>query len=154
MSEKRLYGECPNCEETFPLTKAHLFYGKPVAEPALNTVNEWAERLEASQRDLAKQKLQARDKSKQRVIDVNVGKVIEKIAPALPGFSFDCHDCRGLFEPVDYVIFEGLTQKGTVESIQLIDIKTGQSQLKPHQRQIKEAIENRRVEWKTYEKVI
>jgi len=154
IGERKLYGECPNCEESFSLSSANLFYGKPIADPALKAVKEWEGNLDASQKELAKRKLQARDRSMRGVIDVNVGKVLEKIAPALPGFSFDCHDCRALFEPVDYVIFEGLTHKGQVESIQLIDIKTGQSQLGLHQRQIKEAIENRRVEWKTYEKVI
>jgi predicted Holliday junction resolvase-like endonuclease len=88
------------------------------------------------------------------VIDVNVGKVLEKIAPALPGFGFNCHDCRPLFEPVDYIVFEGLTKKGMVESIQIIDIKTGQAGLNPHQQQIKNAIDERRVEWNTYQKPV
>jgi len=138
-SDKKLYGECPSCGETFPLFKA---------------VEQWKRKIIEAQNDLTKRKQQTRQRSKRGVIDVNVGKVLEKIAPALPGFRFDCHDCRPLFEPVDYIIFEGLTKKGMVESIQIIDIKTGQSGLNPHQQQIKNAVDEKRVEWNTYQKPV
>lgn len=154
VADRRLYGECPSCSETFPLVRAHLFYRKPTATPALDAVEEWKRTITEAQADLKRSKQQARKRSKRGVIDVNVGKVLEKIAPALPGFTFDCHDCRPLFEPVDYIIFEGLAKKGIVEAIQIIDIKTGQSGLNKHQQQIKDAVDERRVEWKTYQKPV
>jgi predicted Holliday junction resolvase-like endonuclease len=154
IADKRLYGECPSCGETFPLFKSHLFYRKPTATPALNAVEQWRRKIIEAQNDLTKRKQQTRQRSERGVIDVNVGKVLEKIAPALPGFRFDCHDCRPLFEPVDYIIFEGLTKRGIVESIQIIDIKTGQSGLNPHQQQIKNAVDEKRVEWNTYQKPV
>lgn len=151
-SDKKLYGECPNCEGSFPLAKAHLFYGEPTSGPGLDVVERWKEQLASGREELSNQKKKAKERSTRAVFSVNIGLYLEKIAPALPGFSYDCHDCRALFDPIDYIVFEGLTKKKRVESIQVIDIKTGGSQLKEHQRQIKDAIEKKRVEWQTYRK--
>ena len=154
MADKKLYGECPECGESFPIAESQLFYGKPTKGAALDAVNKWKKELQDAIKELEKRKIDAKKRSKRGVIDVNVGKVLEKLAPALPGFSFDCHDCRPLFEPIDYIIFEGLTKNGKVDSIKIIDIKTGQSRLNKHQRQIRDAIEEKKVEWNTYRKEI
>jgi len=154
VANKKLYGECPSCGEGFPLTKAQLFFGKPSTTLALEAIEKLSRKLEEGFADLEQKKLLAKQRSKRGVLDVNVGKVLEKIAPALPGFSFDCHDCRALSEPIDYIVFDGLTKNGRVDYLRLIDIKTGESQLNTHQRQIRDAVSEGRVEWNTYNKVI
>jgi predicted Holliday junction resolvase-like endonuclease len=151
-SDKRLYGECPSCEVSFPLAKAQLFYGEPISGSGLDAFERWKEQLASGREELSNQKKKAKERSTRAVFSVNIGKYLEKIAPVLPGFSYDCHDCRGLFDPIDYIVFEGLTKKNRVESIQVIDIKTGGSPLNEHQEQIKDAIEKKRVEWQTYRK--
>jgi predicted Holliday junction resolvase-like endonuclease len=40
-------------------------------------------------------------------------------------FSFDRNDCRSLFDPIDYIIFEGLSKKNSVSKILFTEIKTG-----------------------------
>jgi len=151
-SNKRLYGECPSCGESFYLAKAHLFYGEPISGPGLDAVEKRNDELAEAREELASKKKMAKERSTRAVLSVNIGKYLEKIAPALPGFSYDCHDCRALFDPIDYIVFEGLTRKNRVESIQMIDIKTGGASLNERQMQIKHAIEKKRVEWETYRK--
>ena len=46
---------------------------------------------------------------------VNIGKIVERIAPSLKGFPFQCNDCRSLFQPIDYLVLEGLTDTGLVK---------------------------------------
>ena len=60
------------------------------------------------------------------------------------------NDCRSLFDPIDYIIFEGLHKKGVVSKIIFTDIKTGAARLKNNQKEIKLAIENKKIEFKTY----
>jgi predicted Holliday junction resolvase-like endonuclease len=55
-----------------------------------------------------------------------------------------------LFDPIDYVIFEGLSQKGTVDKIFFVDVKTGNARLSKKQKAIKEAVENNQLKFKTY----
>jgi predicted Holliday junction resolvase-like endonuclease len=44
---------------------------------------------------------------------VNIGFILERIAPAFDHFPFEHNDCRSLFDPIDYVIFEGLNKSGS-----------------------------------------
>jgi predicted Holliday junction resolvase-like endonuclease len=79
---------------------------------------------------------------------VNIGFILERLAPAMKGFRFSRNDCRSLFDPIDYVIFEGLDAKGVVSRIIFADIKTGGSRLKSVQREIRSAVESGKWKWK------
>ncbi len=65
-------------------------------------------------------------------------------------FPFDRNDCRSLFDPIDYVIFEGLSKRGVVSKVLFADIKTGRARLKRNQKEIKMLVENKKVDWDTY----
>ena len=55
-------------------------------------------------------------------------------SPAGMHFLTQPYDCRSLFEPIDYVAFDGMTTTGKVDQIAFIDVKTGASRLNSHQR--------------------
>jgi predicted Holliday junction resolvase-like endonuclease len=81
---------------------------------------------------------------------VNVGFILERLAPTMQGFRFDRNDCRSLFDPIDYVIFEGLSKKGAVSRIIFSDIKTGAAKLSKKQKDIKTLVEKKKIGWDTY----
>ena len=81
---------------------------------------------------------------------MNIGFLLERLAPSMKGFPFVRNDCRSLFEPIDYLIFDGLTKNGSVSKIVFADIKTGDSTLKASQREIRRLVERRRVFFDTY----
>jgi predicted Holliday junction resolvase-like endonuclease len=81
---------------------------------------------------------------------VNIGFILERIAPAFDHFPFEHNDCRSLFDPIDYIIFEGLNKSGVVNKIIFTDIKTGAARLKNNQKEIKTLIDNKKVEFKIY----
>jgi predicted Holliday junction resolvase-like endonuclease len=71
--------------------------------------------------------------------------VVEKIAASLPGFPAKCSDYRSIFEPIDYIVFHGLTQKSRVEAVEFVEVKSGGATLTGGQKQIKEAVEKGRI---------
>ena len=76
------------------------------------------------------------------------GKVWEQIAPYLPEFEYNPADARFVGDPIDYVIFSGMSDgDGPVEVI-VADIKTGRAQLSGNQRRIREAIEGGHMSFK------
>ena len=83
---------------------------------------------------------------------VNIGFAVERIAPVLQGFGFDRNDCRSMFDPVDYVIFDGLTRNHRIEKIVFSDIKSGKARLNFRQQQIKQAVVQKKVEFLQYGK--
>ena len=54
--------------------------------------------------------------------------------PAFLTFPYKQNECRPLFEPIDYIIFKGLSANGRVEVIKFVDMKTGDGRLSKGQR--------------------
>lgn len=83
------------------------------------------------------------------------GQIAEEMAPMLPGFDFEPADCKFLGDPVDYVIFDGLSRwrngEGALEDLEIVfvDVKSGKARLNDAQRAIQGAIEAGRVRFAT-----
>lgn len=81
------------------------------------------------------------------------GQVAEQIATILPGFPFCPSDFRFIGQPIDYIVFVGLSGAkeglGDIKEVVIGDIKMGNSRLSPHQRMIKQAVQEGRVRWET-----
>ena len=70
----------------------------------------------------------------------------EHIVPYFPGFAFNPKDVRFLGTPIDFVVFDGLSD-GRVEKIVFVEVKTGGSTLSSRERLVREAVAGRKVEW-------
>lgn len=81
------------------------------------------------------------------------GKIAEQMAPLLPEFSYNPADARFIGSPVDYIIFDGLTEVADekMSEIQIVfmDIKYGSANLSRTQRVIRDAVAAKKVSWKT-----
>ncbi len=79
------------------------------------------------------------------------GRIAEQMAPLLPGFEYSPSDAKFLGDPIDYIVFDGLTAArdgdGDLEAIELvlIDVKYGKADLSKYQRAIARAVEAGRV---------
>lgn len=77
------------------------------------------------------------------------GQVSEQLAPYLPNFPFSPSECKFLGNPIDFVVFRDLEDKNE-SSVVFVEVKSGQSQLNTHERNLKNAIENKNVYWYEY----
>jgi len=148
-ADRRLIGECPHCGERYPLADWLLFYGDsfpPEAEEVVERLYSLPETAKKQYLDL-KQDLTV--KTGERSLRVKIGNVLEQIGPALPSFPYAGNDCRSLFKPIDYVVFEGLTKR-EIEFIHFVDVKTGRARMNDHQKDVQRMIEKKRVEFRRY----
>jgi len=140
LKSSRLIAECSDCGQSFPLSKAVMFDGLgDFPEAAQLTREAMLNALQKRLDDLKRRRHSAGPGAEKKAIEVGIGKIIEKVVPAYKGFGFPICDCRPLFEPIDMIIFNGLS-KASVESITFMEIKTGASRLKDHQKLIKDAV--------------
>jgi predicted Holliday junction resolvase-like endonuclease len=78
------------------------------------------------------------------------GKVAEMFAPYLGDFPFKPSECKFLGDPIDYVVFEGLDNRD-ITGIHFVDVKADTAQLKKHQRQVRDIINQKgRMSFVTY----
>jgi predicted Holliday junction resolvase-like endonuclease len=147
---QEIYGECPCCGDIFRVSEIRVFYGKKPPKDWLDRLEEKGSQLDEDR----KQFEQDRDKIVSNAIErsrvIYIGKTLEHIAPIFPQVEHHPRDVRGLFDPIDYVAFNGMFEKKSIDSISFIEIKTGKSKLTPIQRKIRDAVEDQRVEWKMY----
>ena len=96
--------------------------------------------------ELKKRKISAGPGAEKKSIEVGVGKIIEKLMPAFQTFGMPVSDCRPLFEPIDMILFNGLSTS-SIQSITFMEIKTGKSKLNDHQRLVKKAVSDGKVDF-------
>ncbi len=150
--------ECPHCFGEFLVKRGKLFSmydtypsgAQKIIRERFRSGNELKEELKER-----KHKLVENRKKKPMKITVsaqasNFGKIAEQIVPAFLTFPYKQNECRPLFEPIDYIIFTGLSEKGRVQVIKFVDMKTGDGCLSKAQRQIRDRV----VEGKIKHKVI
>ena len=150
LNNKKFHASCPECYGEFKLQDAGLFHLDDFTPEAEEVYKDMQEALKERRADLKDRKEKIPKKSEVGAKAVNLGFVLERIAPTLDGFTFDRNDCRSMFDPIDYVIFEGLNTKGKVGKIILVDIKTGGARLSSKQKKIKGLVEDKKVEFKVY----
>ena len=141
---------CPTCGEGIKLKDASLFSVDNFNAQAKQLLNEKKEELKIQREAISKKKSSTQQRVETTTNSVNMGFILERLAPVLEHFPFDKNDCRSLFDPIDYVIFEGLQKTGKVQKIFFVDIKSGKAKLKANQKAIKQMIEQKKVEFKKY----
>jgi len=77
------------------------------------------------------------------------GQFSEQLAPYLPDFEYLPTECRFIGKPIDFICFKGMDGKDINEVI-FIEVKSGKAQLNTHEKNLKEAIDKKRVKWVEY----
>ena len=145
--QRSLTIECPTCGGAFRAADASLFDAtRRLSGEALAVLTMLRQQLKADRADLLRRKKLAQERSQTGARAVHIGNVVEKIAGALPGFSFSPRDCRMLSEPIDVVVFEGYSNKQSVDAIGFVEIKSGQSKLSRDQQAVRKIVEAGKVE--------
>lgn len=105
----------------------------------------WEDRVDLEvQRHLENKKKEIREQAIAGSRATTLGKTIERIAPMFSGFGHHPADARPIFEPLDFVIFDGL-YTGEVTDVVFLEFKTGNAALSRTQRTIREAVNKKRV---------
>lgn len=150
LQKNNFKADCSQCGSAFPLKDAVLFPIDEFTPEAKEKMLEIKAAIKHRKQELQQLTAKKKQKTENTTQSVNMGFMLERLAPALEEFRFNKNDCRSLFDPIDYVIFEGLHKNGKVQKIFFIDIKSGAAKLKKNQKAIKAKIEEKKVQFKLY----
>ena len=152
LEENNFYVECPCCGEQILLRDAGLFYLDDFSSDAEKLYQQKVAECKLREKQLREKRKKISKKSEVSTTAINIGFISERIAPLMKDFRFERNDCRSLFDPIDYIIFEGLSKKNFVSKILFTEIKTGGARLNNHQKEIRTLVERKQVTWDTYKK--
>ena len=150
LNEGNFHSECPCCGESFAIKDVGLFYLDDFSSEAKELYNQKICELKDRRKELKELRLKISKTSKVVAKAVNIGKILERLAPCMQTFPFERNDCRSLFDPIDYIIFEGLEKDGVVNKILFTDFKTGKARLSGKQKRIQKLVENKQVFWEIF----
>jgi predicted Holliday junction resolvase-like endonuclease len=94
---------------------------------------------------------EARRQAVQRSRSTLLGHLFERLAPFFQRFAHDPRDVRPLMNPIDYVVFEGLTINRRVDRIVFVEVKCGTSRESAAQKSILEAVQQGHVSVETWQ---
>jgi len=77
------------------------------------------------------------------------GQFSEQLAPYLPNLEYLPTECKFLGKPIDFVVFKGMDNK-KIEEIIFVEVKSGNSKLNTHEKNLKDAIDKKKVKWVEY----
>ena len=73
----------------------------------------------------------------------------EQLAPYLPDFPYSPSEVRFIGKPIDFIVFKGADGKN-IDEVVFVEVKSGKSKINAHERNLKNAIENKKVRWEEY----
>jgi predicted Holliday junction resolvase-like endonuclease len=140
--------QCPECKEDFPVADGKLFSMYDTYPPAARQiVDDRQQKAKQLDKELKKRKRKLhhdkQNKPKRITVSakaVNFGQIAEQILPGFITFPYTRSECRVLLKPVDYIVFTHLSHDGIVETIKVVDAKTGNARLERGQKQIRDCI--------------
>jgi len=110
LQNSSIYATCPNEQDEFRLSETLLFDGtKPFPKKALDIQQALKKKLEERKKQLQKKKKLITKKAAITTETVNIGKNLEKILPTMKDFKWRVPDCKFLGDPIDLIIFKGLS---------------------------------------------
>ncbi len=74
-----------------------------------------------------------------------LGKLFERLGPFLQRFGHDPRDVRPIMDPIDYVVFDGLTLNRRVDRITFVEVKSGTARESRTQKSIADAVREGRL---------
>jgi predicted Holliday junction resolvase-like endonuclease len=148
LKASKLIATCPKCDGDFKLADSLLFDGAKAFPPIAQEMKQKIVKAFKEREELLKRrKISVDVGAEQKAIDVGFGKIIEKFIPAYKDLNMQFAECRPLFDPIDLIVFDGLLNRKVV-FIHFTEIKSGNSQLNTHQKLIRQAVLDQRVDLK------
>ena len=141
-AEDRIAGNCPNCKKQFRLSEVELFYIPDRKEDFLAAIRKREQELDQR---IDEERQDAIKRSRASI----QGKVFATVRPFLPSFNYYPGDLRAIWNPVDYVCFNGLAVNRDVESITFVEVKSGKANLSGVERSVREAVQHGKVSFET-----
>lgn len=96
----RFYTQCPSCGDESRLSDWGLFYLDDFTPAAEELYRQMLADLRERKKELQRRRLLKSKQSQTGAKAVNIGFILERLAPSLRQFKFNHNDCRSLFDPI------------------------------------------------------
>jgi len=105
----RLAGVCPGCGYVFRVTDAKPFKLVPHQPTVLDKIEAQQARIDTALEKLRQAELMLRDAARKAGL-ARAKRQLRRIDAVFTGAKLDPHDVKVLFDPVEYIVFDGMSR--------------------------------------------
>src|SRR6266536_2758646 len=144
---EQVMGICPCCGELFYVSESRPFYDgrKPVS--ALDRLRAEERRLDDAEEKLDEIESDLRETAARAGLQATK-RLLRKIDPVFSGAGYDPQDVKVIFDPITYVVFDGLSQR-KLKRVQLLARPPLNGVTERIQNSIAQSIDRGNVEFRT-----
>jgi predicted Holliday junction resolvase-like endonuclease len=142
-----LMGVCPCCGELFYVSEARPYYDGQKPQSALDRLRAEERRLDESEAKLDEIESDLRETAARAGLHATK-RLLRKIDPVFSGSGYDPQDVKVIFNPVTYIVFDGMSQR-KLNSIQLLAKPPENRATERIQISIAQAVKGGNVEFRT-----
>jgi len=144
---RQIFGICPECTEFFRLSECQIFLKKKPKRDWMDNVENENSRLEEFEQETfdIEQDLRESGREKGRKL---ARLAVKKVDPIFTPRKLNPDDAKVIFQPIDYVVFNGL-KNGSIKNIILLDREAKEQPHRRIQESIERVIDGKNYEWQT-----
>ena len=150
-SLRHIFGVCPCCGEIFRLSDCKLYQKKKPEADWKEELDKEILRLDNLEEKIL-EKIEATKETARTVGRQNADKLVRKIDKIFLPLKLNCNDCKVIFHPVDFIVFNGMNSNGgdcSIKDIILLDKNNKSGQYLQIQKSIENVVVKKNYEWLT-----
>jgi predicted Holliday junction resolvase-like endonuclease len=146
--QRSIFGLCPCCGELFRLSDSRVFLRTRPKKDWMDILRARDARLDGVEERIDDAEEALREKA--RIVGRRSARLaVRRIDPVFAPRRLNADDAKVLFHPVDYVVFRGMKEQGTIREIILLDGETRAPDRIRLQKSIERVVEMGNYEWLT-----
>ncbi|MGD0549266.1 MAG: Holliday junction resolvase-like protein [Candidatus Bathyarchaeia archaeon] len=148
-TQRIIFGICPHCQALFRLSDIKISYKRRFSKDWFDNLQDEEEEAEEERMKLQETLQEIRRKTVERSRRVHLPKMLRQADPVFTPLGYYPQDVKAIFDPLDFVIFDGMNLHQKVKRIVFVDEQTTNSEIRRVQSSIQAAIRKDRYEFQS-----
>lgn len=148
-AQRNIFGLCPLCGEIFRLSDIKISYRRKFLMDWHDQLGAKEEKISDKEAKLVETLRVIREKATEHARRVLLPKLLRRVDPLFTSLGYFPQDAKAIFDPIDFVIFDGMNRDENVRRIVFMDHETENRDQRIIQKSIEKTIEKERYEWET-----
>lgn len=142
---RHIFSVCPVCGIVHRLNDLQIAREGKYPPDWLDKIDQKHDRLVMRLEELEAKRKEYQKAAIERAEAVELPRLLKKVAPSFVKWKTDPRDVRTIFNPVEFIVFDGMNSQDGVQSVSLVHLGERAKVI----RSIEKSIEQRKFGWKT-----
>tara|TARA_B100000989_G_scaffold129736_1_gene96375 strand:- start:1119 stop:1628 length:510 start_codon:yes stop_codon:yes gene_type:complete len=146
--QRQIFGVCSCCGDIFRLSDAKVYLKEKPQLDWMDKLHKSEERLDTQEEKINAEEAATREVAREKGRKAAMAST-KKIDRIFTPNNYNADDAKVMFHPVDFLIFNGMKEKNTIDNLVFFDREVRDAAQKALQKSISKTVEKENYEWIT-----